>query len=173
MRAAGAHISCPLPRRFVSRFPGFLGNAAHVLCRTADYYMQMTSRAKLRQRLDLLLDEHRHLLEVAFERTPLWRGIVHESRRRCGKPTCCCARGELHTSTVFSDRSGERQRNLALKGKILERFRGMTEAYRHLRRNRARAVAVQREVLEIFDALEVARRQGALERYARDLPPQP
>ncbi len=68
----------PPPSRFAVSF-GFVENAAHVLCRTADYYMQMTSRAKLRQRLDLLLDEHRHLLEVAFERTPLGGGIVHES----------------------------------------------------------------------------------------------
>ena len=131
----------------------------------------MASRAKLRRQLERLLDEHRRLLEAAFDRTPLWRGLVHEARRRCGKPTCRCARGEFHVSTVFSDRSGERQRNLSLKGKVLERFRTMTEAYRRVRRNRARAVAVQREILEIFDALEVARRQDAVNRYARDLPP--
>jgi hypothetical protein len=133
----------------------------------------MASRAKLRRQLDRLLEEHRRLLEVAFDRAPLWRGSVHEARRRCGKPTCRCTRGELHVSTVFSDRSGEKQRNLTLKGKALERFRKMTEAYRHVRRHRARAVAVQREILEIFDVLEAARRQDAVDRHARELPPRP
>ena len=133
----------------------------------------MASRARLRQRLDRLLDEHRHLLEVAFDRTPLWRGIVHEAKRRCGKPLCRCARGELHVSTVFSDRSGTKQRNLALKGRVLKRFRTMTEAYRTLRRNRARAVAVQREILEIFDELERARRKEAAAHYAGELERQP
>ena len=131
--------------------------------------MQMASRARLRQRLDRLLDEHRRLFEVAFERTPLWRGLVHEARRRCGKPTCRCAGGALHRSTILSDRSGERQRNLSGRGTVLQRFRTMTEAYRRVRRNRARAVALQREILEIFDLLEAARRQEAVERYAGDL----
>ena len=131
----------------------------------------MPSRAKLRRRLDRLLEEHQRLLAVAFDRTPLWRGQVHEARRRCGKSTCRCARGELHVSTVFTDRSGAKPRNLSLKGKLLERFRAMTEAYRTLRRHRARAVAVQREILEIFDVLATARRQDAEARYARQLPP--
>lgn len=148
-------------------------NAAHVLYRIVDYYMQMASRASLRRRLNQLLDEHRRLFEVAFDRTPLWRGLVHESRRRCGKPTCRCTRGELHVSTVFSDRSEEKQRNLALKGRVLERFRTMTEAYRRVRRNRARAVAVHREILEIFDSLEAARRQDGVHHHARELPPRP
>jgi len=133
----------------------------------------MATPAKLRRQLDRLLAEHRRLLDTAFDRTPLWRGSVQESRRRCGKPTCRCTRGELHVSTVFSDRSEEKQRNLSLKGKVLERFRTMTEAYRRVRRNRARAVVVQREILEIFDSLEVARRQDAVKRYGRDLPSHP
>jgi len=131
----------------------------------------MASRAELRRRLRKLIEEHDRLLEVAFRRSPLWRGHVHEARRRCGKPTCRCVRGDLHTSTILTDRSGDKQRNLSLKGRVLERFRRMTEAYRQVRRHRARVVAVQREILEIFDALEAARREEAVQRYAGELPP--
>lgn len=137
----------------------------------SDYTTQMASQAELRRRLRTLLEEHARLLEVAFRRSLLWRGHVHEIRRRCGKPTCRCARGDLHISTVFTDRRGAKQRNLSLKGKVLERFRRMTEAYRRVRRHRARVVAVQREILAIFDVLEAARREEAARRYARELPP--
>lgn len=130
----------------------------------------MASPASLRRRLTQLLDEHRKLLQVAFEATPLWRGIVHEARRRCGKPTCHCVEGEPHVSTILSDRSAARQRNLALPGKTLERFRTMTDNYRRVRKKRVRIAVLQREILEIFDALEAARRQGALRRYGRELP---
>ena len=163
--AVGAHILRPPPRPRVLRFRRFRANAGHVLCRIQVYYTQMASPASLRRRLAQLLDEHRRLLDVAFEATPLWRGIVHEARRRCGKPTCHCVEGKPHVSTILSDRSASRQRNLALPDKTLERFRTMTESYRRVRRKRARIVVLQREMLEIFDALEAARRQGAIKRY--------
>lgn len=129
----------------------------------------MASPASLRRRLTQLLDEHRRLSQVAFEVTPLWRGIVHEARRRCGKPTCHCVEGKPHVSTILSDRSASSQRNLSLPDKTLERFRTMTEAYRQVRKKRARVVVLQREMLEIFDALEAARREVGLKRYGGEL----
>jgi len=132
----------------------------------------MPSRARLRQRLRHLTEEHDRLLEVAYELTPLWRGLVLDAKRKCGKPNCRCARGEWHVSPLLSDRSGERQRSLAVKGKDLELFRKLTEAYRRVRASRVRLVKVQREILEIFDALEAARRQEGERRYAARLPPE-
>lgn len=130
----------------------------------------MRSPAKLRQRLRRLREEHDRLLEIAFDRAPLWRGLVHEARRRCGKPNCRCARGDLHVSTLLADRSGARQRNLSLDAETLARFRTLTEAYRKVRRHRARIVALQREMLEVFDALEEARRREGQRLYAGRLP---
>jgi len=132
----------------------------------------MPSRARLRQRLRRLTEEHDRLLEVAYQLPPLWRGLVLDARRKCGKPNCRCARGELHVSPMLSDRSGERQRSLAVKGKDLLLFRKLTEAYRSVRASRARLVKVQREILEVFDALEAVRRQEGERRYASRLPPQ-
>lgn len=129
----------------------------------------MPSRASLRQRLLRLRQEHDRLLEIAFDTTPLWRGLVHEARRRCGKPNCRCVRGDLHVSTILSDRSSAEQHNLALAPGELLRFTDMTEAYRKVRRHRARIVVVQRELLEIFDTLEAARREEGLKRHAHRL----
>ena len=47
----------------------------------------------------------------------------------------------------------------------------LTESYRKVRASRIRLVKVQREILEIFDSLEAARRQEGERRYAARLPP--
>ena len=107
----------------------------------------MPSRASLRQRLNRLIDEQEALLRIAFESSPLWRGLVYEGKRKCGKPNCHCAEGEPHIATVFADRSEGRQRNHCLHGPDLALFRKMTEAYRKVRANRVRLVKVQREIL--------------------------
>ena len=130
----------------------------------------MASRARLRQRLQQLTEEHDQLLEVAYGLTPLWRGLVLDAKRKCGKPNCRCARGELHVSPMLSDRSGERQRSLPVKGKDLELFGRLTEAYRKVRASRVRLVKIQREILQVFDALEGARRQEGERRYGGRLP---
>ena len=130
----------------------------------------MPSRARLRQRLRRLTEEHHQLLEVAYELTPLWRGLVLDAKRKCGKPNCRCARGEWHVSPMLSDRSGERQRSLAVKGQDLELFGRLTEAYRKVRASRVRLGKIQREILQVFDALEVARRQEGERRYGGRLP---
>jgi uncharacterized protein with von Willebrand factor type A (vWA) domain len=126
----------------------------------------MTSPAKLRQRLSRLREEYADLLELAFATSPLWRGRVHDLARRCGKPTCRCVKGDLHVSPVLEDRSGARTRNLTLHGEDLNLFRRLTETYRELRSARARLVRIQREMIEIFDALEAARRALGERRHA-------
>ena len=127
--------------------------------------------SKTRQFLRQLADEIPALVKTACERSPLWRGIVHDARRKCGKPNCRCQRGELHVSTILADRSGDRLRNLSLAGKELLLFREMTEEYRKVRRARARFVKLTREMLDLFDRLEEARRKDAVRRHSRKLPP--
>ena len=125
----------------------------------------MTSPARLRQRLQRLRDEHARLLQAAFDTSPLWRGQVRHVQRKCGKPTCRCTRGERHAATVLADRSGSGLRNFTPKGKDLDRFTEMTEAYRELRQRRSRLVEIQGEMLRIFDALESTRRDLAVRRF--------
>jgi hypothetical protein len=131
----------------------------------------MPTPSHLRKRLRELAEEIPALVRVAQERSPLWRGLVHDAKRKCGKPNCRCVRGELHVSTVLADRSGDKQRSLALAGKQLVLFTDLTEEYRKVRRVRARFVKVTKRMLEIFDALEEARRDEAVRRHADKLPP--
>ena len=131
----------------------------------------MTSPGHLRKRLLFLAQEIPALVQCAAKRPPLWRGLVRDLKRKCGKPNCRCARGELHVSTVLADRSGKRLRNLPLAGKTLALFTRMTEEYRQVRKARARFVKITREMLSLFDQLEELRRDVAVKRHGGKLPP--
>ena len=131
----------------------------------------MTSPSHLRKRLWLLAQEIPDLVQCAVQRPPLWRGLVHDLKRKCGKPNCRCTRGELHVSTVLADRSGKRLRNFTLAGKPLALFTEMTEEYRQVRKSRSRLVKITREMLSLFDRLEELRREVAVKRHGGKLPP--
>jgi len=131
----------------------------------------MTTPSQIRQRLRRLADEIASLIKTAQRRSLLWRGLVYDAKRKCGKPNCRCARGELHVSPVLGDRSGDQLRNFTLKGPDLLLFRRMTEEYREVRRARARLVEINREMLAFFDRLEEVRREEAVRRHGAKLPP--
>ena len=66
----------------------------------------------------------------------LVRGSVVTHRRRCGKPNCRCADGQvLHESTVLSYSEGGRSRLLTLPADQVAAVRAATERYR-VRRQR-------------------------------------
>jgi hypothetical protein len=63
-----------------------------------------------------LRDTHRKLqtlLETFLGREPLINGSLYTLRRKCGKPNCRCAQGELHASTVLSYRGQGRPQNIS------------------------------------------------------------
>ena len=130
--------------------------------------MQMDA-PRLRQRLRQFLDELPAILHPVFLSSPLWRGGVSDSRRKCGKENCRCTRGELHVSPYLADRSGEKQRSFTLEGGDLRLFTTMTEDYRAVRSARAELVKITREMLGILDALEEARRERGLRRHGKRL----
>lgn len=112
-------------------------------------------RSQLRQAQQLLPS----LLEPCFAREPLLPGSLYTLRRKCGKPTCHCSRGELHESTVLSYRGQGKPRNLATTPEHLPALRDMTDHYRRCRQARAQLVRWQQQLLNIVDALQAARVQ--------------
>jgi hypothetical protein len=104
------------------------------------------------------------LLENCLGRGPLLPGSLYTLRRKCGKPSCRCNRGELHESTVLSYRGQGRPRNISPPTEQLESLRSMTDDYRRCRQSRAQLVRWQRRLLALVDALEAARvQQGEAE----------
>lgn len=112
-------------------------------------------RAKLLQAQQLLPS----LLEACLGREPLLPGTLYTLRRKCGKLSCRCTRGELHESTILSYRGSGRPRNLSPSLEDLASLRRLTEPYRRCRKARAQLVRWQRQLLQLVDALAAARIQ--------------
>lgn len=99
------------------------------------------------------------LLESSLGRDPLLPGSVYTLRRKCGKPSCHCRRGELHESTVLSYRGQGRPQNISPRPEDVELLRKMTDHYRRCRQARAQLVLWQRQLLKLVDDLQAARVQ--------------
>jgi hypothetical protein len=111
------------------------------------------------------------LLEVCFERTPLLPGSVYTLRRKCGKPSCRCARGHLHPSTVLSYRGEGRSQNISPAAEHVDSLRIMTEHYRQCRQARVQLRRWFVQLLQLVDALQDARVQLGNAQFRQQLPP--
>lgn len=107
------------------------------------------------------------LLESFLGREPLLPGSLYTLRRRCGKPTCHCGRGELHASTVLSYRGEGRPQNITLPPEQLREVRKLTEDYRALRKARTQVVRLVRQLLDLLDRIEAARVEEGNRRFQR------
>jgi len=115
--------------------------------------------SRLRQSLLRLHGEVERLLHVFLAAEPLVRGSVYQLRRRCGRPSCRCARGELHPVMVLSVSQAGRTRLRTVPPDQLAKLRVLTQHYQRFRRARARLVRLHREMLVAIDQLEAARRK--------------
>ena len=116
--------------------------------------------SSLRSQLKQAQQQLPGLLQECFARDSLLPGSLYTLRRKCGKPNCRCARGELHESTVLSYRGQGRPQNISPSLEQIESLRTMTDDYRRVRQARAKLVRWQRQLLALVDALEAARVQS-------------
>jgi hypothetical protein len=115
--------------------------------------------SRLRHSLLQLIDEMKRLIDPFFSDQPVLKGTVYELKRKCGKPGCKCAQGQLHTRMVVSaSEKGKTQLKAVPRGFLVE-TQQKVRRYQQLRRARARMVAIHRQMLKIMDAMEAMRRQ--------------
>src|SRR5512139_3641913 len=115
--------------------------------------------SRLRHVLVQLLDEMRGLIEPFFSDRPVIKGTVYELRRRCGKPGCKCAQGELHARMVVSASEKGKTRLRVIPRGFLVEAQQRVGRYQELRQIRARLVAIHREMLRVLDEMEAMRRE--------------
>ena len=117
------------------------------------------SLSRLRQELRRLLEELERSVEVVFGRDPLVKGSVYEMARKCGKPTCACARGQLHRSPVLSWSHQSRTRLKSIPPERLQELRRKSEEYLRFRRARAQVTVICKQMLSVIDRIETLRRE--------------
>ena len=118
----------------------------------------------LRAQLHQLQKQIGELLEAFLARQPLLPGSLYTLRRKCGKPNCRCAAGELHESTILTYRGQGRPQNISPSAEQLPALRKLTDEYRRFRQARAQLAKLQRQLLKLADQIEAARvQQGEAE----------
>ena len=115
--------------------------------------------SRLRQSLLYLAEEIKGLGEPFFSDRPVIKGTVYELKRRCGKPGCKCARGELHARMVVSASEGGKTRLQVIPHGFLVEVQAKVRRYQELRRVRARLGEIYREMLKVMDQMEGIRRE--------------
>ena len=115
--------------------------------------------SRLRQTLLHLGDEIKRLIEPFFSDRTVIKGTVYELKRRCGKPGCRCARGELHTRMVVSASEGGKTRLQVIPKGFLVEVQAKVRRYQEHRRARARLGELYRKMLRLIDEMEAMRRE--------------
>lgn len=117
------------------------------------------SLSRLRQELQKLLAELERSLDAVFGRTPLVKGSVYKIARKCGKPSCACAGGQLHKSMVLSWSDHGKTRLKSVPAQRLSELRHKSEAYQRFRRARAQVTVISKLMLTVIDRIEMLRRE--------------
>jgi len=125
--------------------------------------------SQLRQTLLRLASEIKGLVEPLFSDRSVIKGTVYELKRRCGKPGCKCARGELHTRMVVSASEGGKTRLRVIPKGFLVEVQAKVRRYQEHRRARARLGEVYRKMLRVIDEMEAMRREELPSSHKRRL----
>jgi len=115
--------------------------------------------SRLRRSLLQIVEEMKGLIGPFFSDRPVIKGTVYELKRKCGKPGCKCAQGELHACMVVSASERGKTRLRAIPRGFLVDTQQRVRRYQELRRARARVVEIHRQMLKVMDEMERMRRE--------------
>lgn len=115
--------------------------------------------SSLRTKLNHAHTQIQQLFHDFQARQPLLPGSLYTLKRRCGKPNCRCAQGQLHTSTVLSYRGEQKPQTITPPTSQIDTLKEMTDEYRRFRKTRAQLVRLQRQLLNLVDQIQAQRVQ--------------
>ena len=110
--------------------------------------------SRIRQRLLQIPTEMAGEARRMVRMREMLRGYVYHSRRRCGKPSCRCARGELHEAWVVATKVGGKQTTRSLGGGLRRRVQRLSEDYRRFRQAQSTMRKLCKEAAELARELE-------------------
>ena len=117
----------------------------------------------LRRELAGFKELPRRFLHPLLDKKPMLKGTLYPLRRKCGKSSCRCARGQLHETMMLSDNVAGKTRLRTIPAERIEQIREMTGRYRRFRRARMEFVKLYRQrlarILRVINAVERIRKK--------------
>jgi hypothetical protein len=112
------------------------------------------STSRSRQQLRQIGQAQQQQLELLLgEYGPLIRGCFGTRARKCGKPTCRCAQGELHESKYLTASDGDRMRQVHVPAEDEVKVAEGVRRYRRFWGARKKLAELAQRQLAIVDAL--------------------
>lgn len=110
-------------------------------------------RSALRQRLWRQYRSLGRLLRTLTSQGPLTPGSFYLLKRKCGKPSCRCARGQLHTAWVLTRSESGKHKLYIVPPEQRAQVRKLTAAWRRYQRARARLLQQTAQLASSADQL--------------------
>jgi hypothetical protein len=128
--------------------------------------------SRIRHRLRQIPTEMSEALDEVVKQRALLRGYVYRSRRRCGKPSCHCAEGELHEALVLAASVDGRRTTRSLSGpgagkviRLAKNYRRFRDGQRRFRKGAEEALRLMGELEELLaEELEAGEHTGRKQR---------
>lgn len=114
----------------------------------------------LRQKLWRAYRALAHTLRILQRDAPMVQGSLYLLRRKCGKPNCRCAHGQLHAAWVLTRSEAGRSRLYAVRPDQRGRLRPLAGEYRRWQLARARLVKQTAALWALIDQLAEGRLQS-------------
>lgn len=118
------------------------------------------SASCLRQQLWRAYHALARTLRALQRDAPMVQGSLYLLRRRCGKPTCRCARGHLHATWVLTRSEAGQSRLYSVPPEQRGRLRPLAREYRRWQRARAQLIKQSARLVALIDQLAEPRLQA-------------
>lgn len=118
------------------------------------------SVSRLRQQLWRVYRALAHTLRVLQRDAPMVQGSLYLLRRKCGQPTCRCARGQLHPTWVLTRSEAGQNRLYAVPTDQRGQLRPRAREYRRWQRARAHLIKQAARLVALIDQLADPRLQA-------------
>ena len=115
--------------------------------------MSRSELSKLRQQMSRSFSALGRLLDEFMRPGSMVPGCLYRLRRKCGKPTCRCARGELHETWALTRSEQGKSRLYSVPAAQRSTLRDSTLEYRRYQRARAKWVKQTSALLAQIDQL--------------------
>jgi len=102
------------------------------------YMIKTPDASSLRQQLGQLSAGISHELSLLLRPRRLFRGSLYRARIRCGKASCHCARGEMHSAWIAGARLSGKRTTRSLSEEQARKLADLAAAYRDFRQARRR-----------------------------------